>query len=148
MDAGQPLDVPLRLARGARRVFSEVLLQEFNVIAQFALRLGEPDFQSGRQAALVVFTEMALDGASAQSGKPGDLYVGDPFALQPEDFEFLLNVRVRVAETLLADDGQVVLGEMEASHGGTFPSPEGHSLGNSYARSGKTERCHLCPLAV
>ncbi len=105
MDAGQTLDVPLGFASAARWMFGEVLTQQFGVVAQFTLRLGEANFQCGGHPPNVVFLQVTLDGAPAQTGEPDDLGVRQGLALEPEDFQFLLNAWMGVVEPLLADRG-------------------------------------------
>jgi hypothetical protein len=102
-------------------VLGEVPAEKLDVVGQLALRPGETDKEGGGEAAGVVFAEVALDGAAAQAGQPGDLGMGQVLALEPEDLQLLLDARVRVGEALLADGGQVVLGEVQPAHGGTLP---------------------------
>src|SRR5262245_40120883 len=87
------------------------------MVDEGALRLDKTDFEGGGQAPLVVFVEVALDGATRKPGQTDDLCVRQGLALEPKDFQLLLDTRVRVGKPLFADGGQVVLGKGQVAHG-------------------------------
>src|SRR5262249_26107721 len=62
--------------------------------------------------------EVALHGARRDVGQGGDLFVGEPPGLQPEDLHLALDVGVRVVVAVVANLAEDVLGEREATHGG------------------------------
>jgi hypothetical protein len=145
--AGQLLDHPLRLPRRPRRVLQEVVLQRLGVGRQLTLGPVEVDPPQGREAAVEVLVEVALHGAAAEAGQAGDLGVGEPAALEPQDFHLLLHPGVGVVEPLAPEGGDVRIGEHELPHGRP-PSGMGDAPAGGVAVRPAIGKCQLWPAAV
>ena len=70
------------------------------------------------QAAGDELIEVTLDRAAGHVGQAGDGFVGEALALEPQDLHLLLDARMGVVVSLVADRIEIVGGEGEASHGG------------------------------
>jgi hypothetical protein len=109
---------------------------------QLALGAVELDPPQGRQTAVEVLVEVALDGAAAEVGQAGDLGVRDAPALEPEDLHLLLDSGVGVVEPLAPQGGHILAGEGELPHGGPrFRA--GETLGTGVAVSPPGGKCQL-----
>jgi hypothetical protein len=64
-----------------------------------------------RQAAITVFVEVALDGASGDVGEDGDVIVAEVVALEPEDLHLALNAGVGVMEPVVGQGSSIFVGE-------------------------------------
>src|SRR5262249_20832068 len=71
----------------------------------------------GVQAAGQELAEVALDGGAGDAGQAGDVVVGQPLGLEPEDFQLALHERLGVVLALERNGRQVVRGEGDARHG-------------------------------
>src|SRR5262249_46062074 len=116
-DAGPLLDRVLRVFDRARRVLAEVLLQGGAVAVQGAALAFPRVAADGVQAAGQELAEVALDGGAGDAGQAGDVVVGQPLGLEPEDFQLALHERLGVVLALERNGRQVVRGEGDARHG-------------------------------
>ena len=94
-----------------------MLAEKVSVIIELADAANETQFKGSLEAAIEVFSQVSLNGASAKVSEPGDFHMGDAFGFQPKDFEFLLDVRMGVGKALLADESKVFIREGKCTHG-------------------------------
>ena len=115
--AGALLDHVPGLLDRARRVLAEVLFQRGAVAVQGAALAFPRVAADGVQAAGQELAEVALNGGARDASQAGDVVVGQPLGLEPEDLHLALNERLGVVITVEGDGGQIVVGESDARHG-------------------------------
>jgi len=69
------------------------------------------------QAAVEELVEGALHAAPRDIGEAGDVLVGESLALEPQDFQLLLDTGMRVMVALVADGVEVFGSKGEVAHG-------------------------------
>ena len=95
-----------------------MVLQGNAVVVQLSVLAPPGEAAEQVEAAALEVVEVALDGAWGDAGQLGDVGVGQPLALEPEDLHLLLHAGVGVVVAVAADLVEDVRAESETSHGG------------------------------
>jgi hypothetical protein len=98
-------------------VLQEVVLQRVAVGGQCVGLAFPGQAADSFQAASGELVEVAWHAAAGYGGQAGDVLVGTALALEPQDFELVLDARMRVVIAVVANGGEDFWRKREAAHG-------------------------------